>query len=104
MVLQEMFALRGKTARRIGEDRTAAYEQLYLELSAKVESGTLPSHPDYLGGNELASNIYRKKYFVKDLNGRPVERRPEDVFIRLSSFVASTENTPELRTRWAENF
>ncbi|MCC6396174.1 MAG: adenosylcobalamin-dependent ribonucleoside-diphosphate reductase [Bacteroidetes bacterium] len=99
-----MFALRGKTARRIGEDRTAAYEQLYRELSAKVESGALPSHPDYLGGNELASNIYRKKYFVKDLNGRAVERRPEDVFIRLSSFVASTEKTPELRARWSENF
>ena len=104
MVLQEMFALRGKTARRIGEDRTAIYEQVYRELSAKVANGTLPSHPDYLGGNELASNIYRKKYFVKDLTGRAVEQRPEDVFIRLASFLASTEESAELRTRWGESF
>ncbi len=104
MVLQDMFALRGKTARRIGEDRTAMYQQLYAELSDKVENGTLPSHPDYLCGNELASNIYRKKYFVKDLGGQAVEQRPEDVFVRLASFLASTEKTPELRTRWAESF
>ncbi|MBP1658697.1 MAG: ribonucleoside-diphosphate reductase class [Bacteroidetes bacterium] len=104
MVLQEMFALKGKTARRIGKERTAMYEQVYRELSGKVESGALPSHPDYLGGNELASNIYRKKYFVKDLSGKAVERRPEDVFIRLASFLASTEDTPELRSQWAERF
>ena len=104
MVLQEMFALRGKTARRIGEDRTAIYEQVYRELSAKVGDGALPSHPDYLGGNELAMNIYRKKYYVKDLNGRAVEQRPEDVFIRLASFLASTEETAELRTLWSESF
>ena len=42
MVLQEMFALRGKTARRIGEDRTAIYEQVYRDLSTKVSNGTLP--------------------------------------------------------------
>ena len=104
MVLQDMFALKGKTARRIGKERTAMYEQVYRELSGKVESRALPSHPDYLGGNELASNIYRKKYFVKDLNGKAVERRPEDVFIRLASFLASTEETPELRSQWAERF
>ena len=104
MVLQEMFTLRGKTARRIGEDRTAAYEQVYRDLATKVANGTLPSHPDYLGGNELASNIYRKKYFVKDLEGRTVEQRPEDVFVRLASFLASTEETGALRTTWSERF
>lgn len=104
MVLQEMFALRGKTARRIGEDRTSIYEQVYRDLYARVEQGILPSHPDYLGGNELASNIYRKKYFVKDLAGKTVERRPEDVFVRLASFLASTEATAELRTQWADRF
>ncbi len=104
MVLDEMFALKGKTARRIGEDRTARYEALYRELAEKVDRGALPSHPDYLGGNELASNIYRKKYFVKDLGGTPVEHRPEDVFIRLSAFLASTERTAELRTQWGERF
>lgn len=104
MVLEEMFALKGKTTRRIGDERTELYAQIYRELAAKVERGDLPSHPDYLGGNELASNIYRKKYFVKDLTGRPVEGRPEDVFIRLSSFLASTERTAELRTLWGERF
>jgi len=104
MVLHEMFAHKGKTVQRIGEERTAVYEKLYRGLSAGVDSGTLPSHPDYLGGNELATSIYRKKYYVKNLAGEPVEQRPEDVFIRLAAFLASTEATDELRTHWAGEF
>jgi ribonucleoside-diphosphate reductase alpha chain len=99
-----MFAIRGKTAKRIGEPRTQAYEQLYRELHALVENGTLPSHADYLGGSELANSIYKKKYYVKDLNGVPVERRPEDVFIRLSSFLASNEASEVQRREWAQTF
>ena len=89
MVLQEMFVKKGKTVERIGEERAATYERLYTDLAGRVERGELPSHPDYLGGNELAINIYRKKYYVKDMNGTVVEQRPEDVFVRLAAFLAS---------------
>jgi len=104
MVLRDMFATKGKTVQRIGEDRAAIYERLYGDLAAKVERGELPSHPDYLGGNELATNIYKKKYYVKDMSGAAVERRPEDVFIRLSTFLASNEPDETTRGHWAERF
>ncbi len=104
MVLQEMFAKKGKTVERIGEERAATYERLYAELAGRVERGELPSHPDYLGGNELAMNIYRKKYYVKDMNGTVVEQRPEDVFVRLAAFLASNEADDGLRAVWAEKF
>ncbi len=104
MVLQEMFVKKGKTVLRIGEERTAAYERLYADLAGRIDRGELPSHSDYLGGNELAVNIYRKKYYLKDVEGAVVERRPEDVFVRLASFLASNEADDVRRTRWAERF
>jgi ribonucleoside-diphosphate reductase alpha chain len=104
MVLREMFVKKGKTVQRIGEERAAAYERLYADLAGRVDRGELPSHPDYLGGNELATNIYRKKYYVKDVEGAVVERRPEDVFVRLASFIASNEADDVRRTHWAERF
>ncbi len=104
MVLRDMFAAKGKTVQRIGEDRAAAYERLYADLSDKLERGALPSHPDYLGGNELATNIYRKKYYVKNVDGTVVERRPEDVFVRLAAFLASNEADDILRAQWSERF
>ena len=104
MVLREMFAKKGKTVQRIGEERAATYERLYADLAGKVERGELPSHTDYLGGNELATSIYRKKYYVKDVEGEVVEQRPEDVFVRLASFLASNEADDAHRTQWAERF
>lgn len=104
MVLREMFAKKGKTVQRIGEERAATYERLYTDLTGKVERGELPSHTDYLGGNELATNIYRKKYYVKDVEGAAVEQRPEDVFVRLASFLASNEADDARRTQWSERF
>jgi ribonucleoside-diphosphate reductase alpha chain len=104
MVLREMFAKKGKTVLRIGEERAAAYERLYADLTGQVERGELPSHADYLGGNELAMNIYRKKYYVKDVEGAAVEQRPEDVFVRLASFLASNEADDERRSQWSKRF
>jgi len=104
MVLQEMFVKKGKTVLRIGEERAAAYERLYIDLAGMVERGELPSHGNYLGGNELATNIYKKKYYIKDVEGAVVERRPEDVFVRLASFLASNEADDVRRTQWAERF
>ncbi len=70
-----------------------------------LAQGKLPRHPDdYLGGNELAQNIYEKKYFVRDINGEVLEKRPEDLFARISSFIAAVEPTPEKRKEWGEKF
>ena len=88
-MIERMFAHRGKTAQRIGPKRVRAYAELHAYLSRRVQRGDLPSHPDYLGGNELATNIYERKYYLKDLEGHLLERRPEDVFIRLAAFMAT---------------
>ena len=103
-MIERMFAHRGKTAQRIGPKRVRAYAELHAYLSRRVQRGDLPSHPDYLGGNELATNIYERKYYLKDLEGHLLERRPEDVFIRLAAFMATLEPTKSKQRRWAEAF
>ncbi|MCS7081915.1 MAG: adenosylcobalamin-dependent ribonucleoside-diphosphate reductase [Bacteroidetes bacterium] len=103
-MLERMFAHQGKMARRIGPERVNGYAELHRYLSQKVQRGQLPSHPDYLGGNELATNIYQRKYYLKDLEGNLIERRPEDVFVRLAAFMAAIEPEKAKRRQWAEAF
>ena len=45
--------------------------------------------------NEAANN---------DLNNKLIEKNPEDVFKRLSSFLATVEGTKSKQKQWAENF
>src|SRR6056297_915456 len=104
MVLDKMVQYRGKFAKKIGEDKIKSYELLYCHLTDKVEKGELPSHEEYLGGNDLAENIYKNKYFLKNLEGEQLEKRPEDVFIRMASFIATAEKSKDKQMKWAEKF
>jgi len=99
-----MFDHRGKTTRVIGESRIKIYRELYNHIENLQESGELPTHENYLGGNELAENIYSKKYFINDLNQTQIEKSPEDVFKRISTFVATVEGTKNKRLKWSEEF
>jgi len=99
-----MFDHRGKTTRVIGESRIKIYRELYNHIENLQESGELPTHENYLGGNELAENIYSKKYFINDLNQTQIEKSPEDVFKRISTFVATVEGTKSKRLKWSEEF
>ena len=103
-MFQEMFDHRGKTTRVIGEPRIKIYHELYNHITQLQENGELPTHDDYLGGNELAQNIYNKKYFVKDLNQKLIEKSPEDVFKRIATFISTVEGTKAKRKRWSEEF
>lgn len=104
-MLTEMFQYQGKMAQFVPPEFLDNYQKLYLHLQKLVSQNKLPRHPeDYLGGNELAQNIYEKKYYIKDLNGNPLEKRPEDLFIRLSSFIAAVEPDAERQKEWAEKF
>lgn len=98
-----MFDHKPKMMKLVGEERIKAYKETYMELRRLQEEGKVPMHPtdDYLGGNELATNIYERKYYVKDLAGKPIEKRPEHVFTRLASYVATLEKD---RIRWAKRF
>ncbi|WP_456406550.1 adenosylcobalamin-dependent ribonucleoside-diphosphate reductase [Caldithrix abyssi] len=90
----------------VGRRNIKAYQNLYLLNKKKLNNGSLPLHPEenYWGDNDLARNIYVKKYFVKDLNNNLVEHRPEDLFNRVSSFIAAIETDPQKQEEWAERF
>lgn len=103
-MFEKMFLHQGKLSRMVGEKKIETYRIIYEHLKAAIENQELPLHPDYLCGNELANSIYKKKYFLKDINGEPIEKRPEDVFCRIASFVASQEPTKIKQKKWAEAF
>ena len=101
---KEMFNHKGKAAKFIGNSRTKVYNETYQYISEKQKNKELPYHGNYLGDNELAKNIYEKKYYLKDLNNKLIEKHPEDVFKRLSSFLASAEGSKPKQKEWAEKF
>jgi ribonucleoside-diphosphate reductase alpha chain len=103
-MFSKMFDHRGKTTLIIGEPRIKIYRELYNHITKLQEDGELSTHDDYLGGNELAHNIYSKKYYVKDLNQELIENSPEDVFKRIATFISTVEGTKAKRKRWAEEF
>lgn len=99
-----MFRYRGKFTKMVGEERIGSYERLYEHLREAVEIGDLPVHENYLNNNELAENIYSKKYYLRNYEGKLIENRPEDVFMRIAAFVAAQENSKIKQTQWAEHF
>ena len=104
MSFHNMFKYRGKFTKMVGEEKIRSYQNLYEHLQAEIEAGNLPVHKNYLNHNDLAENIYKKKYFLKDYEGNQIEHRPEDVFIRIASFIAAQETSKIKQTQWAEHF
>ena len=103
--LLDMFAHKSKLASIIGYDRIEAYKNMLFRIKEMQKTGEMPIHPgDYLGGNELATNIFHKKYYLKDLNNKLIEKRPEDVFARLAAFMGAVEPTPETQQEWTARF
>ena len=101
---EDMFRHQGKTVNIIGKTRVKTYRDLYRQLTELQEKNEIPVHDNYLGDNELAQNLYKKKYFIKDLNSDLIESTPEDVFKRLSSFLATVEGTKAKQKKWATKF
>jgi len=99
-----MFAHDGKTNKIIGKKRISTYKRLYEYISSLQDSNTVKVHENYLDENELAKNIYSKKYYVKDLNNDLIEDKPEDVFKRLASFLSTVEDTPSKQKEFSERF
>ena len=101
---EDMFRHQGKTVNIIGKTRVKTYRDLYRQLTELQEKNEIPVHDNYLGDNVLAQNLYKKKYFIKDLNSDLIENTPEDVFKRLSSFLATVEGTKAKQKKWATKF
>jgi len=102
--INQMFDYEGKTTKVVGISKTQIYKKLFEYISEKQQNKELPYHGNYLCDNELAKNIYEKKYFLKDLNNDLIEHNPEDVFKRLASFLATVETTKVKQKKWAEKF
>jgi len=102
----DMFKHQGKFTKLAGKKNIKNYQNLYLMLKKKQNSGEVPVHPDgnYLGGNDLAKNIYEKKYFVKDLDNKLLEKTPEELFSRVASFIAAIEPDENKADEWATTF
>ena len=101
---EDMFKHQGKTVNIIGKTRVKTYRDLYRQLTELQDKNEIPVHDNYLGDNVLAQNLYKKKYFIKDLNSDLIESTPEDVFKRLSSFLATVEGTKAKQKKWATKF
>lgn len=102
--MDQMFTHQGKLRACIGEQGISDYHAAWKHLGSCQEAGKLPVHDDYLGGNALAMSIYSNKYYVTDLDNKPIESRPEDVFRRVASFVAAAETDRPTMQDWAERF
>ena len=104
--LQQMFEHKSKLSKLVDPSRIQAYKRLLFKLREMQARGELPVHPanNYLGNSELATSIYTNKYFLKNLEGAPIEKRPEDVFARLAAYVAAVEETDAKQEQWAVDF
>ena len=68
-----MFNYTGKTAKVLGKSKVNTYKDIYLHLSDRQAKNALPVDKNYLGDNELAQNIYKEKYYLKDLENNLIE-------------------------------
>lgn len=102
----DMFKHNGKYSELISEKNLNLYQNMYLMLRKLQSEGKLPVHPEdnYIGKNELAKNIYEKKYYLKDLKNKLIETRPEDIFTRQAAFIAAIEDEPKKAEKWAKIF
>jgi len=102
--IELMFAHKSKLSRLVEPQVIENYKETYFHLFEKLQSGELETSKDYFSGNVLSENIYRNKYYLKDFDNKHIEERPEDVFMRIASYVAAVEETPELREEFATKF
>ncbi len=101
-----MFQHKSKLSSLVTESRIAGYKRLFYLIRQWQESGEVPLHPDnnYLGDNELAQDIYKKKYYLKGFQNQIIETRPEETFRRLAAYIASAEETAEKQELSAKKF
>ncbi|MFP4402584.1 MAG: adenosylcobalamin-dependent ribonucleoside-diphosphate reductase [Candidatus Nanoarchaeia archaeon] len=102
--INEMFEYKSKLADLVGEEQIKAFKETYFYLFDLMEKGELPVLEDFFSANTLAQHIYNNKYYLKDLNGVRIEKRPEEVYLRLAAFMASVEENTHKREEAALKF
>jgi len=56
------------------------------------------------GFSENALKILETRYFLKNEKGEKLDNSPSDLFRRVSTYIASAENTKAGQKKWAEQF
>ncbi len=103
--MELMFEHKSKLSKLVDPSVIKNYKDTYFYLFEQIEKGKLPVHADYFGNNDLAQNIYKRKYFLKDLDAEnTIEEKAEDVFMRLAAYMAAIEPTQKSREEYAEKF
>lgn len=104
--VEDMFNHKSKLSQLLSQEQLQTYKNLLRMLRQMQKQKIIPTHPEnnYLGDNLLASDIYLRKYYVKDLEGKHIETCPEDVFARIAAFLSAVEETEEKREHYAINF
>lgn len=102
----DMFQHKGKYTKLVSAASLKLYQNMYLRLRKMQSEGALEVHPSdkYIGNNDLARNIFEKKYYLKDLDNKLIEKRPEDIFTRLAAFISAIEDDKEKAAKWADTF
>jgi len=102
--IEAMFSHKTKLSSPTHQKRINDYKETYIYLKHLQHKGELPVHQNYLCDSELATDIYKQKYYLKDLNGNSIEKTPEDVFVRLASYIAALEPDTESQKKYAKRF
>ncbi|MFH1053020.1 MAG: adenosylcobalamin-dependent ribonucleoside-diphosphate reductase [Candidatus Woesearchaeota archaeon] len=103
--ISKMFAHKSKMSHLVPKEWISSYKRLYIYIKECQMNGELPLHPhnNYLDEAELAISIYNNKYFLKDLDGNKIDKRPEDVFTRLAAYIAAVE-PEDMQRHYAKRF
>ncbi len=75
--------------------------------SGEVQSTEVKLPPETLaayGGDELRSRVFYEKYALRDPTGKQVERRPDEMWRRVATELATVEVDDEHRREWATKF
>lgn len=102
--MEQMFEHKSKLSKMVDPQFIKNYKEAYFYILDKLTTGKLPTHSDYFGGNVLAKSIFEKKYYLKDADNKTIEKRPEDVYLRLAAYQAAVETNPKKREEYAEKF
>jgi ribonucleoside-diphosphate reductase alpha chain len=52
----------------------------------------------------ISEKVFLDRYSLKDKQGKPTEKKPDDMWKRIAKAVASQETTPEAKKKWEKEF
>ena len=52
----------------------------------------------------ISEKVFSDRYSLKDKNGKPTEKKPDEMWKRISKAVAAEEKTPEGKKKWEKEF